>query len=535
MTLSENQNALSQRLDFMKLDREAQNSLRATKPIIMERLPAALDAFYSQIRSFPETSRFFASQSHVASAKGRQVGHWEAISSAQFDEGYVRAVTTVGETHARIGLEPRWYIGGYALVLSALVGAVVEARWPKSRFGRTTGAKAKDVAAELGALVKAACLDMDYAISVYLAAAEEARKKSEAEVLSSERSRVVESLGAGLSALASGDLTYRLSDDLPPEYLKLRDDYNAAMRQLEEAISTVAAATDSMGASSEEMAKASDDLSRRSEQQAASLEETAAALDEITATVRTTANGAHEASQAVAMTRDEAQRTGAVVSSAVAAMSQIESSSRQIGQIIGVIDEIAFQTNLLALNAGVEAARAGDAGRGFAVVASEVRALAQRSAEAAKEIKALISASSQQVDAGVGLVKETGEALEAIATKVVEIDRVISAISGSAQEQATGLAEVNTAVNQMDQMVQQNAAMVEESTAAAHALKLESAELVSLIARFTVNQGRRQTPSTPRLVAVSQPEAASPARALQRRVAKGLRPAPAAAEEWSEF
>jgi methyl-accepting chemotaxis protein len=244
--------------------------------------------------------------------------------------------------------------------------------------------------------------------------------------------------------------------------------------------------TSGLRTGTEEITQASDDLSRRTEQQAASLEETAAALDEITATVRKTAEGAKQARDVVSQTRSDAEQSGEVVRHAVAAMSSIEQSSQQISQIIGVIDEIAFQTNLLALNAGVEAARAGDAGRGFAVVASEVRALAQRSAEAAKEIKTLISTSAKQVGAGVKLVGETGESLGRIVIQVAEITTVVTEIAASAQEQATGLHEVNTAINQMDQVTQQNAAMVEQSTAASHALAQETSELVRLTERFQI-------------------------------------------------
>jgi methyl-accepting chemotaxis protein len=223
------------------------------------------------------------------------------------------------------------------------------------------------------------------------------------------------------------------------------------------------------------------------------------------------------------------------VAEAVQAMGQIEKSSQQISQIIGVIDEIAFQTNLLALNAGVEAARAGDAGRGFAVVASEVRALAQRSAEAAKEIKALISASSQQVGQGVNLVGETGKALQSIVTKVAEIDALVSEIAASALEQSTGLAQVNTAVNQMDQVVQQNAAMVEQSTAATHSLKGETEELADLIARFTVSSSRPPARPAPRQVTAHTRPAPSPARAMVRKVAASFGGGATSADGWEEF
>ncbi|WP_254070534.1 methyl-accepting chemotaxis protein [Acidisphaera sp. L21] len=310
-----------------------------------------------------------------------------------------------------------------------------------------------------------------------------------------EQAAVVNGLTGGLSHLAQGDLTFRLEDEFAPGYEQLRKDFNAAVLQLSETVRQLMSSTATIKAGAGEIAQASDDLSRRTEQQAASLEETAAALDEITATVRKTAEGANAARDVVARTRTDAEQSGEVVRQAVGAMGSIEQSSQQISQIIGVIDEIAFQTNLLALNAGVEAARAGDAGRGFAVVASEVRALAQRSAQAAKEIKAIISTSAQQVGAGVKLVGQTGQALDRIVTHVTEISTAVSDIAASAQEQATALHEVNSAINQMDQVTQQNAAMVEETTAASHSLAHETMELASLTARFQIDDAEDAAPA----------------------------------------
>ena len=273
-------------------------------------------------------------------------------------------------------------------------------------------------------------------------------------------------------------------DPFPSDYEKLRQDFNNAIARLEDTLQVVASTTRNIHSGSGEISGASDDLSRRTEQQAASLEQTAAALDEITCTVRKTADGAIHARQVVATAKGDAEGSGLIVQDAVKAMEAIDQSSRQISQIIGVIDEIAFQTNLLALNAGVEAARAGDAGRGFAVVASEVRALAQRSAGAAKEIKGLILASNGHVTSGVKLVGDTGQALARIVAQVGEITGIVSEIAASAAEQATALAEVNSAVNQMDQVTQQNAAMVEQATAASHALAAEATDLSAVVGRF---------------------------------------------------
>ncbi|MBP7705412.1 MAG: PAS domain-containing protein [Caulobacter sp.] len=359
-----------------------------------------------------------------------------------------------------------------------------------------------------------------------------------------EQQLVVSSIAEGLGRLAKGDLTARIDAELAGAYRQLKDDFNEAVGSLRAAMGSISEATGAITAGSNEISGASDDLSKRTEQQAASLEETSAALDEITATVRKTAEGAKQASDTVTTAREDAERSGEVVRNAVAAMGEIENSSKQISQIIGVIDEIAFQTNLLALNAGVEAARAGDAGRGFAVVASEVRALAQRSAEAAKEIKTLISASSQQVAQGVQMVGQTGEALVAIVTRVAEIHGLVKEISASAQEQATGLGQVNTAVNQMDQMTQQNAAMVEQSTAAARSLKSEANELGSLVGCFRVGDQPAAYRAPVRLAASSPApvhEDDNPVHAARSRLAAYARnghaaaPAAAVGQDWAEF
>ncbi len=347
----------------------------------------------------------------------------------------------------------------------------------------------------------------------------------------------VDNLAAGLSKLSEGDISYRITQSFVDSLDSVRNNFNQSAEKLQVALLNVAQNARGIDAGANEIKSAADDLSKRTEQQAAAVEETAAALEEITTTVKDSTRRAREAGELVGRAKAGAEQSGNVVRNAVIAMEQIAQSANEINNIIGVIDEIAFQTNLLALNAGVEAARAGEAGKGFAVVAQEVRELAQRSANAAKEIKTLITASNGHVQQGVQLVGDTGRALETIVSEVQEINLHVAAIVDAAQEQSSGLQQINTAVNQMDQDTQKNAAMVEESTAASHSLAREVSSLNHLLAQFKLaEEGRAQASVRP--ASSSDRPAVSPVRALGRKIASafsGNAALDTSKGEWEEF
>ncbi len=359
-----------------------------------------------------------------------------------------------------------------------------------------------------------------------------------------EQDKIIKTLAGGLKKLAAGDLTASIDAALEGEYDGLRLDFNAAVDRLQGTMKSVLEGTSVISTGASEISQAADDLSRRTEQQAASLEETAAALEEITATVKKTAANSKEANASVIAAKSVAEEGGRVVETAIKAMDQIEQSSKKITDIIGVIDEIAFQTNLLALNAGVEAARAGEAGKGFSVVASEVRALAQRSGEAAKEIKTLIKTSSEHVGAGVKFVRESGDALKHIVEQVVQINLLVTQMAQAAEQQSTGIEEVNAAVSQMDQVTQQNAAMVEQSTAASRNLATETQSLSNIVGFFSVGTSgapaSRSVPAARKAAELPAKftalAAAGPSGGRRTAVAVARKPSPEnEADDWTEF
>jgi methyl-accepting chemotaxis protein len=461
---------LSQRLAFLGLDDGDRARLRRCAPQVMAAMGPALDAFYDKMRATPDVRRFFASSAAMSGAQQSQNSHWQRIVEGSFGPDYLAAVRRIGSVHARIGLDPRWYIGGYGAVLDGLIRQMVSARG--GIFGRI--GQDRDLAGDISAVVRAALLDIDLSISIYLDNLDTARRRAEAD-----QRAVLDTLAAALTRVAEGDLDARIDGEVGDSTR-----FNATMAQLRDIIRAVEDGAGTIMSGAHNIATASEDLSRNSEQQAASVEQTAAALNLLTQTVKQTAGRAIDARRLMAEARADAETGGSVISDTKTAMAQIAGSSTAVAKVIDLIKDIAFQTNLLALNAGIEAARAGDAGRGFAVVATEVRQLAQRCADSARDIEELIDRSNSHVADGETRVHATAEALDRIVTAVTQVGTLVDEISTAARDQATSIDEINTAMGQIA-LTSSNSAMAQQAAAAANAQRNAAQQLTARIAHFS--------------------------------------------------
>ncbi len=469
---------LSQRLEFYGLSARHDAVLGRISRHVSRFAPGALGRFYERVARTPEARRFFSTPDQMQRARTKQLAHWQALFSNDLDDDYMARAQRIGAVHAQINLDTKLYFGAYAQILGELLAQSFTGSWLRWLPG------VRRRTAMMSRLVKVSLLDMDVAVTAIFETKEQQQRD------------VIAQVGDALAQVAQGRLCTSISD-LPEDYAQLAADFDNAMTSLREMIAAVACSFDAIRTGTAEISDASDNLARRTEQQAASLEETAEAIRRLTGVVHDTAAQASGARDAASTANGDAESGGQTVQGAIHAMSSIEKSSSEIEQIVDVIDGIAFQTNLLALNAGVEAARAGDAGQGFAVVANEVRALAQRSADAAKDIKALITQSTVQVRDGVQLVGQTGTTFEHIIDRVKHVAGQVVQIAAQSTDQAGSIEQVNVAILDMDRMTQQNAAMVEQTSAAARNL-LQQAEILSeMVGKFDCGKtgGQAQAPA----------------------------------------
>ncbi len=465
---------IEERLTFLEFNAAQRRVLASAQPLLRKCIGPALDRFYTRVRATPEMARMFRSNSHIDAAKSAQMGHWMRIATGKFDQDYYDAVSRIGKVHATIGLEPRWYIGGYAMILEEIMAAVERTVSPWRRLFRP-GTDAGKISR---ALVKAAMLDMDLSISIYFREAE------------AERTQAIGALDRAMSRLADGDLVHEI-DDLPNTYLSLTQSYNKSLANLRGTIGSVVQTSSAIQGGAGEIARASEDLARRTESNAASLEQAAATLQQVEDRVKVTAGGAQETLEIAGGALNAVGQGRGVAVDAVQAMRTVLESARGIDGVIEGLDKIAFQTRVLAMNAAVEAGRAGEAGRGFAVVADLVSSLAMRSEEEARRARDGLSATRNEIEEAASAVTRVDQELERIAGEVDRVHKLVASMASDNDAQAIAISEINQTVSVMDRSTQQNAAMVEQTSAATRSLSSDATALAAQAGLFQIEEDRR--------------------------------------------
>ncbi|MCF1453777.1 globin-coupled sensor protein [Agrobacterium vitis] len=509
--------SLRDRLNFAGLDQDACSLLRRHRAGLEPEVETGLRAFFRKLQTAPDAARQFTGERQIDRLHDLYVSHWDVMTDARFDALYAERVKVLADSQSRMGLDPRWQIAGHAVVLEGLVSSVF-ADLANRGFMPSSRKRAAELQALVSALIRLVMVDVEIAVSLRFNELRLKHHRDMADLRRKERASVTDLFQGAFTALSQGDLSSRLNTDVPEEYQDLVSSFNGAMDSICAAVSVMDASRRTAEDVSAALGEQGSALGVRADEAAAGLDAASASLRQVTETVSHNAAQSKLTEQAVEMTVKAVEASGEVVGKAIAAMADIETSAEQIGHIIGSIDEIAFQTNLLALNAGIEAARAGDSGRGFAVVAQEVRALAQRSADSAREIKALVAATKHQVEAGVQMVNRTQDAISSIVTQVVDINRSVSVMAGETAKQAAALDSVACVLEAQGETSRASAQLSRQAADDSADLHTVIVELGKTVRQFTIERthyrGSQTNPSNgypvPAAQAAELPMAAFP-------------------------
>ena len=487
--------SLGERLAFAGLDAELRDLLRRSRPELERHLKTGLRDLFHRFQSFPEAARNFESEQQIERLHDLQASHWGVLTDARFDTVYAERVKVLSDAESRMGLDPRWHVAGHAVILDHLVAGAIVDMAPKSLLGGRK--RERELLDLVSALVRLVMVDVEIAVSLRFNEQRQKHQRALAEQREADQAQAIQTFSDVIAALADRDLTATLPADVPDAYGELAALLTQAIGGMRSSVETTGAHGDRAGAMTTTLADGARSFAAASTEQSGRLREAAQALSDVTGRVKGSAAETAAAEKAAAETRRSAEASGDVVGRAISAMADIENSAEKIGQIIGVIDEIAFQTNLLALNAGIEAARAGETGRGFAVVAQEVRALAQRSAEAAREIKTLVNGTKNQVDAGVDMVHRTQDAIGGIVRQVAQINDTIAGIARDTHEQAGSLGRLSVEIGSVSERVAVNADAARQAGDGADELHSVILELGRTVREFRVERQNRHAERRP--------------------------------------